>query len=64
MVTNRIQSLLDNLCAQGGVKLSDAVKEAEAIGIKAKYAEEAIGLLASEGSIKIKSGVITLVKRP
>jgi len=62
MVTFRLEKLIKNVCSTGGVTLDELFKEAETIGIKKKYAEEALGVLASEGSIKIKSGIVSLVK--
>ena len=62
MTTAMIVKLLRTVCASGPVKVEDAIKEAESMGIQRKYAEENLGMLASEGFIKIKSGLITLVK--
>ena len=62
MTTTMIVKLLKTVCASGPVKIEDMIKEAESMGIKRKYAEENLGLLASEGFIKIKNGLITLVK--
>ena len=63
MVTMKLEGLLQTLCSSGGVDLQDVVKEAESIGIEHDYAEEALGVLASEGFIKIKGGIVTLVKK-
>ncbi len=63
MVTVRMEKLLRTICANGGVTLEEVIKEAEAMGIKRKYAEENLGLLASEGFIHIKGGIVTLVKQ-
>ena len=62
MTTARIVKLLKTLCATGGVKLEDIIKEAEAMGVDRKYSEENLGMLASEGFIKITKGIVTLVK--
>jgi len=62
MVTVKIEELLKSLCSQGPVKLEEIIREAQAIGVEDKYAEEAIGMLASEGLVKIKKGMVTLVR--
>ena len=63
MVTLRLEELLRAVCSAGGVSLKDVVKEAQSMGIEQDYAEEALGVLASEGFIKIKDGIVTLVKK-
>ena len=63
MVTLKLEELLRTVCSSGGVSLQDVMKEAETMGIEHDYAEEAIGVLASEGFIKIRSGIVTLVKK-
>lgn len=62
MTTSRITKLLKTLCATGGVKVEEILKEAEAIGIDRKYTEENLGMLASEGFVKISHGIVTMGK--
>jgi hypothetical protein len=62
MTTTHMSTLLKTLCASGPVKLEDVIKEAESMVIKRKYAEENLGMLASEGFIKIQRGLVMLVK--
>lgn len=62
MTTGKIVKLLKTICATGGVKIEDVIKEAEAMGVQRKYTEENLGMLASEGFIKISHGIVTLVK--
>lgn len=63
MVTSRMQDLLRSLCSQGPVKVEEIIREAQAIGIEDKFAEEALGMLASEGVVKIKKGQVTIVRQ-
>ncbi len=62
MTTSRMVQLLKTLCVSGGVRVEDVLKEAEAIGIQRKYSEENLGMLASEGFVKITNGTVKLVK--
>jgi DNA-binding IscR family transcriptional regulator len=62
MTTIRIVKLVKTLCSSGPVRVEEVIKEAESMGVKRKYAEENLGMLASEGFIKIQRGLVTLVK--
>lgn len=62
MVTEQIRKLIDGLSIDKKVDMNRVLEEAEKAGISRGFAMDAIGRLASEGFVKIKDGVVRVVK--
>lgn len=62
MVTEQIKKIVEQLGVDRKAELKRVIEEAEKAGISRGFVMDAIGRLASEGAVKVKDGVVRILK--